>query len=96
VKKLIKVHKVSQKEFSEYIGVHYNTVKSWIYFNRIPDADTAYDIASALGVSVEYLVRGNDGEAVKNRQMETLSRKTAAQNIMKMVKKIEKNVAVIG
>ena len=58
--KLIKEHKISQKKFSELVGINYNTYRCWVYNDRVPDAESAYYIAKALGVSVEYLVSGKD------------------------------------
>jgi len=95
-KKLIRAHKITQNEFSAYIGVNYATFKCWLYFNRIPDAYTCCDIAEALGVSVEYLVRGKDGKAMEDREKDALVRKTAAAQIKKMSGIIRKNAGLIG
>jgi len=48
VKRLMKAHKISQKDFSAYINVSLQTFKCWLYYNRIPDAYTSCDIAEAL------------------------------------------------
>ena len=96
VKKLMRAHKISQKEFSAYIDVSLPTFKCWIHNNRIPNAYTSCDIAEALGVSVEFLVRGVDGKAMENREKEALIRKTAAAEIKKMSKIIRKNARLIG
>jgi transcriptional regulator with XRE-family HTH domain len=42
------------------IGVATGTMSSWITYDRIPKADVAVKIAKALGVSVEYLVVGDN------------------------------------
>ena len=42
-----------------------------IKLGSIPAADTALKIASALGVSVEYLVTGSNTPAKENKQEET-------------------------
>jgi len=96
VKRLMKAHKISQKEFSAYIGVSFQTLRCWLHYNRIPDAYTSCDIAEALGVSVEFLVRGVDGKAMENREKEALIRKAAAAEIGKMSKIIRKNARLIG
>ena len=96
VKDLIKAHKISQKDLAQYIDLNYNTLKNWIHFDRLPDAGTACAIASALGVTAEYLVWGIDGEFDKNHEKEVLTRKTAAANIRKLVKKIERDASLIG
>jgi len=56
--RLIKARKISQEKFAQLVGINYNTFRCWKYNNRMPDAESACDIADALGVSVEYLVRG--------------------------------------
>ena len=96
VKSLMRAHKISQKDFSAYIGVSFQTFRCWLHYNRIPDAYTSCDIAEALGVSVEYLVRGVDGKAMENREKETLIRKTAAAEIRKISKMIRENARLIG
>ena len=95
VKKLIRAHKISQEKFAAYLGINFYTFKSWIYYNRIPDVITAYKMAIALGVTIEYLVTGNDGKAMEIRKNQTLERKTAAAEIKKMARKIEKNTRMI-
>ena len=96
VKSQIRAHKTTQKKFAEYVGINPYTFKGWLRFNRIPDAYTVYDISLALGVSMEYLMGGEDGQAVKKREKDTVSRKTAAADIRKMVKRIERKVELIG
>lgn len=94
-KNLIRAHKISQEKFAAYIGISFNTFKCWICHNRIPDAITACDIADALGVPLEYLVRGNNSKE-KEREKRVLGRKTAAIGIRKLAKKIEREVRKIS
>ena len=54
----IKTRKLTRKEFAQSLNVPYSTFKSWLYYERSVEVGTAYEIASALGVSVEYLVTG--------------------------------------
>ena len=56
----IKTRKLSRKGFAESINIPYNTFKSWFYYERSVEVGTAYEIAKALGVSVEYLITGNN------------------------------------
>ena len=95
-KKLIRAHKISQKNFADYVGINYNTLKFWMCYGFLPIADLACNIADALGVSVEYLVKGADEEAMKVREEEALTRKTAASEIKKMASLIKKNAGLIG
>ena len=55
------------------------TFAGWIYHNRLPNAETACDIGTALGVSVEYLVYGRDRNNTRTRLRELAARKAAAR-----------------
>jgi len=95
-KKLIKAHKITQEKFASYIGVVPGTFKNWLYYGIVPDVITACNIADALGVSVEYLVRGTDGKAMEERENDTLQRKKAASEIKKMALQIKNKAALVG
>ena len=56
----IKARKLSRKRFAELTGIPYNTFKSWHYYQRSVEVETAFDIAKALGVSLEYLITGHE------------------------------------
>ena len=60
VRAQIKAHKINIKQFAEYIGIPVSTFYSWLRYGRSVEVGTAYDIATALGVSVEYLVTGEE------------------------------------
>ena len=94
-KKLIKAHKITQEKFAAYVGINFSTFRNWICYGITPDLYSAYDIAVALGVSMEYLVTGNDGKAMQNREEEILKRKDAAKNIKKMAIQIEKDANLL-
>ena len=53
---------------------------------------TAYNIATALGVSVEYLVTGIDGKSEELRMKQTVERKTAEDEVKKLVGKLQEEV----
>ena len=95
-KKLIKSHKITQEKFAKYAGINFYTFRNWLHYGILPDINSGYKIATALGVSMEYLVTGADGKAAKKREKETAKRKTAAAKIKKMVLQIERNAAIIG
>ena len=95
-KKLIRAHKISQEKFAAYIGISFGTLKNWLCYGIIPDAETTYNIAVALGVSMEYLIKGTDGAANEQRKREALTRKIAAADIKNMALEIEKNAGLIG
>jgi len=85
---LIKAHKISQEKFARMTGINYNTFRCWKYNNRIPDAESGCDIADALGVSVEYLVRGDEGTSAKQRIKKEKERVIASARIKKLVLKL--------
>jgi transcriptional regulator with XRE-family HTH domain len=91
-KRLIKSHRINQEQFAAYIGVSPGTLLGWIYFDRIPDAYTAHDIASALGTTVEYLVTGIDGQAAELRSQQTEERKRAAEKLKKLLGEFQEAV----
>jgi transcriptional regulator with XRE-family HTH domain len=93
---LIRAHKISQEKFAAYVGVSFGTFKHWICYGLLPDVETAVNIADALGVSVEFLVRGTGGKSLENRKEEAFIRKTAARAIKEMASKIEESAGLIG
>lgn len=60
VKNLLKDKNTTIKDFLETIEVNYDTYNGLRRYNNLPRADEAMKIAEALGVSVEYLVTGNE------------------------------------
>ena len=58
VKKLIRVHKMSQEKLAAVIEVSYGTLKHWMCYGLLPDIETAFNIADVFGVTVESLVMG--------------------------------------
>jgi len=54
----IKANKTNRKKFAESVNIPYNTFKSWLYYKRSVEVGTAHEIATALGVSLEYLITG--------------------------------------
>ena len=88
VKQQVKAHRYSQKRLADYIEVPVQTLWGWIHYNRIPDAETACCIAEALGVTVEYLVRGNDDINAGDKMEKTYTRKTATEQISKLAQQI--------
>jgi SOS-response transcriptional repressor LexA len=60
VKNLLKRCKMSQETLAERINVSKFTLYSWIRNNTYPSVDAAVKMALALGVSVEFLVSGEE------------------------------------
>lgn len=51
---------VKESWLADKIGVRPSTLSTWKVHDRLPRADEAHAIASALGVTVEYLLTGSD------------------------------------
>jgi transcriptional regulator with XRE-family HTH domain len=60
---LIKEKKTTQKKAAAACGVNLRTFQNWIYKNLFPTVNEGYYLARFLGVSVEYLVTGREGES---------------------------------
>lgn len=65
VDKRLKEKGASVRELSDAIGVSYDVVRQWRSKNRYPKGQLPMEIASWLGVSVEYLLSGK-GPASSN------------------------------
>ena len=89
VKKLIKSHKMTHKQFAEYIDIPLRSFEGMIYHNRIPVLTLALDMATALGVSVEYLANGEDRD-LKNKRLKELENRETAVRISKLSMQIHK------
>ena len=96
VKKLLRAHKLNQKSLAILIGIKYNTLRFWVCYGYYPDARTAYDISRVCGVSLEYLLTGVEGKQTRKHEREVFTRKNAASDIKKMVKKIERKADMLG
>ena len=64
IKSLLKDSNINQQDMAETLGMRADTFSKWIQKDRLPDAEETYKIAEALGVSVEYLVTGNEVQRV--------------------------------
>ena len=95
------------KELSLKTGIKKHTLDNYLNtHNALPNAETAVKIAQALGVSVEYLVTGNEGKPCKNkpplpleiRQLIDTAEKLKPENqrlaikIVKVLKEQEDNI----
>lgn len=58
VNALIKERKMTQESLAEVADVKYQTLRNWSAREIFPQAPESVRIASALGVSVEFLVTG--------------------------------------
>ena len=68
IEELLKEQKKTKEELIRIIGlssvqVFYN----WKNLKKVPDANTAYNIARYLGTSVEYLLTGEESDGYKDK-----------------------------
>ena len=69
---LMKEGKIKQVELARAVGCSKGTVFAWIKRDTLPQADYALKIADRLGVSVRYLVTGEDEGELSPREKELL------------------------
>ena len=69
---IIKAQNMSQKAIAEYMGIRRPSVSDWKNLGTIPGADTAIKLAHFLGVSVEYLITGEDETGLTPEQRKLL------------------------
>lgn len=53
---------IRRKQLADAIGIGSSTIATWAIRNTIPSADVALEIAQFFGVSVEWLITGNNPE----------------------------------
>ena len=63
---------ISKGKFYEDLGLANNSSTNWSKRGTIPSADVALKIADYLGVSVRYLVTGEDDKELSAREKELL------------------------
>ena len=92
VRNQIRAHKISQEKFAQYIGVPRSTFFRWQKELISPDVATVYTIATALGVSMEYLLTGEDKKSERIRMEQTEARKTTEAQVRKLVVELQDEV----
>lgn len=78
---------IDRKELALKAGFNVSNISKGIRENNIPSVDTAYKIASFLGVTVEYLVTGIPSQ---NNDNELSSEIKLFHKYRKLLKKIDK------
>ena len=51
------------------LGIPFGTYRGWNAYKRLPDVSAGHHIAQALGVTVEYLVSGNNPDTTAQKQV---------------------------
>jgi len=92
VQSLLKAHKISQEKFAQLLGMSYNTLRGWLYNNRLPDAQSACDMAKVLGVTVEYLVWGGHKSGIRQKIKPHKEQKIVSEKIKNLVLKLSNEV----
>lgn len=77
---------IDRKELASKVGFNVSNISKGIRENNIPSADTAVQIAKILGVSVEYLVTGQNSE---NLESEDTYETALFKKYRLLIKKIE-------
>lgn len=83
VTQLLKQRHSNQIELCEETGIILQTLRGWSSKGVIPRADEAHKIAKALGVSVEFLLTGEQGKTFPEYEQLNDERKKAVQNFIK-------------
>jgi len=63
VESFLKLKNIEAKRLCAEVNIAPNSVSTWKVRGTTPSAETAYAIARALGVTVEFLVDGDAGDA---------------------------------
>jgi len=92
VRPLIKAHKMTHRQFAEYMRISQYTFTNWIRYKRIPDTGTAYEMAIALGVTLNYLLGGREAK-IADWRMKELAARDAAAHILDLVNEIQKETS---
>ena len=92
VQEQINAHKISREKFAEYLSIPRSTFCRWMKNNVAPDVYTAYNIATALGVSLEYLITGEDKKSERLRMEQTETRKIIEAHIKTIAGKLQEEV----
>ena len=72
VKQLVKDKNITLRNLIEGLGMNYDSYNSLKRYGNLPRSDESVKIAQALGVSVEYLVTGEQPQNGAAEKMETV------------------------
>jgi transcriptional regulator with XRE-family HTH domain len=96
--RLVKLHKLTQAQFAEYINIPRSTLARWAQNALLPDMGTVLKMASVLGVTLDYLVYGSAGAKEKKiaekRQQELEARRSAIR-IERLLLEIQEEIRKI-
>ena len=87
VKRLLKEHKMSQRQLAEKTNIPLNTLERWIRNGIIPDTGKLYAIAVILGVTSNVLLGGQEKD-IEERRISELEARKALGNAEKLALKL--------
>jgi len=65
LRQLRKQKNLSQTEFAQLVGLHWNHIGRYERGTSRPSADALHKLAAVLGVSADYLIEGTTDDAAK-------------------------------
>ena len=87
VRKLLKKHKMTQRELAEKTYIPYGTLTRWMHFGRVPNTVSVYSIAIILGVTSNFLLGGEEKD-IGERRINELAARRALAIVEDLAKKI--------
>jgi len=66
VQRVLKIRMLGMGQLARHLQISEETLRNWIYWQNIPDVLIACSISELLGVSVEYLVTGEEVRSEKS------------------------------
>lgn len=66
VKELLKKQGITQKELSKRLNLNDRAVECWVQKGNIPGVFDCYKISQILGVSIDYLLTGEEDNRYKD------------------------------
>lgn len=95
VKKEVEYQGISYKEIANKTGLLLQSIYNGMSRQTSPSVEVAYKIASALNVTVEYLLTGNNAPGLNDDEMEVIRLyKTLSDSNKAMVKMVLSSVSV--
>ena len=95
----LRAQKITQKNFARLINVPYSTFNSWQYYRRSVEVGTAYEIAKALGTTLEYLVTGAGKQVVTPMIVPAAAsdkiRNTSKAEMTKLISKLQRELTKV-
>ena len=79
---ILKEKRLKQKDLSEYTGISTSAISAWNKNNLNPAADKLSIIADFLGVSLSYLITGQEENKMLSNDIDQLIKNYSAVDIL--------------